>query len=170
MSAKQGSVHWLVLLLLLALFIPWTIEIGSLRLSPYRLMLLVALIPCLRMWLAGKAGPRRKEDILVLMYSFWVSLSLFVNHGLGTSLQPAGITFVETVGGYLVARCYIRNADDFYRLFRFLFKIVLVSWPFALLELLGHPLWRDMFAAVWPLKVSGGGGAASRTAPRADGL
>ena len=64
---------------------------------------------------------------------------------------------METVEAYLVARCYIRNADDFYRLFRFLFKIVLVSWPFALLELLGHPLWRDMFAAVWPLKVSGGG-------------
>lgn len=107
------------------------------------------------MWLAGKAGPKRKGDILLFMYAFWCSLSFVVNNGLGPSVQPAGITFVETVGPYLVARCYIRNADDFHRLFRFLFKIMLVLWPFALLELLGHPILRDMFAAVWPVKVAG---------------
>ena len=86
-------------LLLLALFIPWTIEIGSLRLSPYRLVLLVMLIPCLRMWLAGKAGPKRKEDILVFMYSFWVSLSLFVNHGLGPSPAACGYHLRGNRGG-----------------------------------------------------------------------
>ena len=95
-------------------------------------------------------------DIAILMFSFLCTVSLIANHGVGSSLQPGGIGIVETVGPYFLARCYIRGADDFRNMFRLLFRTVLVLLPFALIEFFtGHNLWRDMFAAVWPVEASG---------------
>jgi hypothetical protein len=67
------------------------------------------------------------------------------------SIQPAGIGFIETIGAYLLARCYIRDTDDFHNTVTILFRIVLALMPFALIELVtGHNLLREMFAAILP--------------------
>ena len=61
--------------------------------------------------------------------------------------------FIETVGPYLLARCYIRDADDFYNVIQLLFRIVLLLLPFAIVEFVtGQDIWRDLFAAIWPVK------------------
>ena len=69
--------------------------------------------------------------------------------------RHAGIGFIETLGPYLLARCYIRDADDFYNLVQLLFRIVLFLLPFAIVEFItGHDIWRDLFAAIWPVQVN----------------
>jgi hypothetical protein len=55
-------------------------------------------------------------------------------HGVGSALQSAGIIFVETMGAYLLARCYIRDADDFRNMISLVVKILLIIAPFAFYE------------------------------------
>jgi hypothetical protein len=140
-----------VFLFLIALVVPWVIAIGTLRLSVYRIVLLVMVLPCLVMWMTGKAGRIRSADIVLLLFWFWLALSMIVIDGLGLSIQPTGIWFVETIGAYLLARCYIRDADGFHNAIQILFGIVLVLMPFAILELVtGFNLLGKLFAAIVP--------------------
>lgn len=148
---RSGRVHWPVTIFLIALVVPWVIYVGTLRLSVYRGVLLVMLLPCLAMWVTGKAGRIRVADIALLLYSFWCAISLIVVHGWESSVQSAGIVFIETMGPYLLARCYIRNADDFYNVVQLLFWIVVILLPFALFEFVtGQNISREMFALILP--------------------
>src|SRR6267142_1583810 len=149
--AKRKKIPWPVSLFLIALVVPWVIYFGSLRMSLYRIVLLVMVLPCLSMWIAGKAGRIRIADVALLLYSFWCTLSLFVLHGWELSLQSAGIVFIETMGPYLLARCYIRDADDFYNAIQLLFRIVVILLPFSIFELVsGQNISRELFAMILP--------------------
>jgi hypothetical protein len=149
--AKRKRVHWPVTLFLLALVVPWMIFLGPLRLSVYRIVLLVMIVPCLVMWMSGKAGQIRTPDIALLLYSFWCTFCLIVLHGL-ESVQTSGILLIETLGPYLLARCYIREADDFYNVVQLLFRIVVfLLLPFGILEFVsGQNISRDLFAIILP--------------------
>ena len=68
-------------------------------------------MPYLLGWRKGRQNS--PADILLFMYCLWCTISLVTVHGPSIALQPAGIVILETDGGYLVARCYIRDADDF---------------------------------------------------------
>ncbi len=149
--AKRKKIRWPVFLFLLALVVPWVIFIGPLRMSLYRIVLLVMVLPCLGMWMAGKAGRIRTADIALLLFSFWCMLSLIVIHGMALSVQTSGIVFIETLGPYLLARCYIRDADDFYNVIQLLFRIVVLLLPFAIFEFVsGQNISRELFAAIFP--------------------
>ena len=149
--AKRKKIHWAVSLFLIALVVPWVIYFGSLRMSLYRIVLLAMVLPCLSMWIAGKAGRIRIADVALLLYSLWCTVSLFVLHGWELSLQSAGIVFIETLGPYLLARCYIRDADDFYNVIQLLFRIVVILLPFSIFELVsGQNISRELFAMILP--------------------
>ncbi|WP_315925077.1 O-antigen ligase family protein [Mesorhizobium sp. SP-1A] len=132
-KAARHHLAWPVVLFLVALFNPWTFKIGSLAMSMYRLVLVATIVPCLIYWLRGKVG-FRLADILLLAYCGWGTLALDVNHGIGTATQSGGILFVETMGAYLLARCYVRKLDDFRNMARLLFWLIAALLPFALYE------------------------------------
>jgi O-antigen ligase len=142
-----------VYLFFIGLVVPWVISIGPLRMSVYRFALLLMVLPCLAMWLSGKAGRIRIADILLLLFSFWCALSFTVLHGAAIALEPSGIVFVETIGAYLLGRCYIRSADDFHNAIKVLFAIVVVLLPFAMFEFVsGQNISRELFAQIWPTR------------------
>jgi hypothetical protein len=150
-SAEGEKIRWPVFLFLLALVVPWVIYIGPLRTSLYRMVLLVMVLPCLGMWMVGKAGRRRIADFALILYCFWGSYGLLEIHGVALSIQPSGIMFVETLGAYFLARCYIRDANDFYNAVQLLFWIVAFLLPFAIVECLtGHNILRGLFEAIYP--------------------
>jgi hypothetical protein len=149
--SKRKKIGWPVLLFLTALVVPWIIFVGPLRMSIYRIVLLVMVLPCLCKWMAGKAGRKRTADIALLLFWFWCTLSLVVINGMGLSVQPSGIMFIETLGPYLLARCYIRDADDFYNVIQLFFRIVVLLLPFAIFELVsGLNISRELFATILP--------------------
>ncbi|GAB5373572.1 MAG: hypothetical protein AcusKO_00340 [Acuticoccus sp.] len=122
--------------LIAALFVPFAVPVGSLLLSPSRLYLILAVVPCLFLWLSGAAGRVRAADILLLLLTMWTAISLAVVHGASAAIEPSGIFFIETMGAFLLARCTIRSAEAFHAMIGFLFKIALVLFPFAMLEAL----------------------------------
>lgn len=125
-----------VTLFVVSLFLPLIFNAGSLALSPFRLVLLATILPCLYKWASGGAGRLRFPDFMLLFYCFWCFISLCAVHGVSQGLQSGGIQFVETMGPYLLARCYIRSADDYYRVTLLLFRVILFLMPFAFFEAL----------------------------------
>ncbi|MFQ5622531.1 MAG: O-antigen ligase family protein [Paracoccaceae bacterium] len=136
-----------VTLFLLGLVLPAIFFIGTLRLAPYRLVLLVMVLPVLFLWLAGRAGPRRLADICILLIPVWGAVSFFKLYGVSSAtIQQIGIHFVETVGSYLLARCYIRTPDDFRNFVRLLFWIIVALLPLAVYETMtGNDIVLDFF-------------------------
>lgn len=150
-AAASGSLKWPVFLFLLSLAIPWIIAIGPLRLSAYRLVLVAMIVPCIAMWMGGKAGRIRLPDIAFLVYCLWCFISIVTVHGTAFALEPAGIIFIETMGAYLLARCFIRSADDFHAMVQLLYRMVLLLAPFALFEAYtGRNVLLEVFSTVAP--------------------
>jgi hypothetical protein len=140
-----------VVLLLLGLIIPFVITVGPLRLSVYRLVLIVFFLPCVVWWIRGMAGRIRLADLALLFLCFWSTLSFTVIHGPGMSLEAGGILTLETMGAYLMARCFIRDAESFRLMARLLFVIVGAMLPFAAYEAVtGQNIMREIFDAIYP--------------------
>ncbi len=141
---SKSQVNWAILFVI-TLFIPLQYRLGSLLLTPQRIMLLVLFFPALFMWLSGRAGRFLAADFLILAYLVWGALSFLSNHGTRL-IQLIGITTVETFGAYLVARCFIRTTDDLRRVAKTLFILMLFMIPAAALESLTKArIYNDLF-------------------------
>lgn len=121
---------------LVALVIPVIVFLGPLRLSLYRVVLLLLLVPVLVALVSGRAGRLRTPDIAVLLLCLWVAVSYGALHGAATAVEAGGIFFIETAGSWFLARTAIRSPEQFRAMARLLFLIVLALLPFALVETL----------------------------------
>jgi hypothetical protein len=154
--APKHLSYWVVVFVV-SIFLPWLFTVGSMALSPYRLVLIVATFPCLAYWLMGRAGRVRLTDILLFMYWAWCSFSFIVLHGLNAAVQPAGILFFETLGPYLLARCFIRDAEDFRKFISLIFTMVAILLPFSIAETLtGRSFISEILGALFRTHISAG--------------
>ncbi len=131
-QAKSGSVA-IITLFLITLMIPIQVFLGSLQLTPNRLVLLALIIPLLVKWANGEAGKIYGLDFVFIGYVVWMGLTLFIAHGTKV-IDLVGITFVETVGAFLIGRVFVRTPEDFERVLNVLFYIMLLLVPAAVLE------------------------------------
>lgn len=149
--AGGGRLALPVVFFLLALAVPFVIQLGGLRLSIYRIILIVMIAPLLFMWLSGRAGRIRIADISLILLSLWASVSLAVVHDIRTGIEGGGIFFTETVGAFLLARCFVRNEEAFRMVVRVLFLMVLALSPFAIIEAVtGQNLLMSFFSLFGP--------------------
>jgi len=135
-TRDRGGLPFWAFLFIISMMVPLIINVGPLRLTPYRLILILAFFPALFYWLSGRAGRIRLPDICVIGICLWSSLSLSVVHGFVEMYETIGMFWIETLGAYLLARCYIRTADAFYAMVRLFFILGLVILPFAIYETL----------------------------------
>lgn len=152
-TAKAASAasadQLLIVFLVLSLVMPFFFFLGGLRLSMYRVYLLVVALPIMIRWINGASGRVRLPDFLVLVGGFWMTGALFVNHGVADQWEFAGILLIETLIPYFVARTLLRDLRSFQWFVRWYFRAVLVLLPFALLEnKTGNPLLIDIFSGV----------------------
>ena len=144
----------LIALLVVSFVMPFYFFFGGLRLSIYRIYLLVFAIPILYRWLKGDAGKIRAIDIFVVLASFWVVLSLMVVHGIEKA-EFAGITVIETLIPYLAARVLIRNYAAFRTFIWWHFMVILVLLPFAVFEsITNKAVLIDMFRGIFSVYVN----------------
>lgn len=125
-------------LFILSILIPVGINIGPVYLLPYRIWLLVAFVPLLMKLLSGSSGKVLAIDILLFLSALWVAPAMLLNHPLGEAVEPIGAYMLEFFGAYLVGRVSIRNAEDFQRLVKFLYVVLLILLPFAVMEAVTH--------------------------------
>jgi hypothetical protein len=129
----SNALHWTVVVFLIGLAVPWIIPLGPLNLSTYGLVLLILLLPCLWHWVRGSLGGITVPDLGLFLYCIWSGIALFAAHG-AAAVQTVGIFFIETLGAYLLARRFIRDAAGFTAMVSLMTRIVLVLSPFAIYE------------------------------------
>jgi hypothetical protein len=125
--------HWAVIIFLIGLVFPWIIPLGPLNLSVCRLVVLISLLPCLWSWMRGTLGIIL-PDLGLFLYSIWAGIALFAAEDSSAAIQTSGILFIETMGPYLLARRFIRDAADFSGMVLVITMVVLVLSPFAIYE------------------------------------
>jgi hypothetical protein len=146
-----GILPWPVTALVFALAMPTetSIYIGSLRLSPYRVILIITLFPALSRLFSNRVGAPHAVDALMIGHSAWVLLTFFVNEGLGQGIESGGIYIVESLGAYLVGRCWIRTRRDFEAFCRVVIFMVVSMLALTIPEsLTGFHFMREAFRAL----------------------
>lgn len=113
----HGPIPWIPVLFLLTVLMPveTSVNLGALRLTPYRVLLLFTTVPCIVMCLTAPAARRRVSDYFMLLFGGWLILSLCVNHGADVGAESGGILVIEAIGSYFLARTFIKNERDFYK-------------------------------------------------------
>ena len=150
-TQKRSRLSLWVWAFVIGLIVPLFIYVGPFRLSVYRLVLLLAFFPVVYYWLSGRAGRIRLADICVVGICLWSSLSYSVVHSLGEMYETIGIFWVETLGAYLLGRCYIRSPEVLYALVRLLFWLAIVMIPFAIYETItGEDIILTVFSKIGP--------------------
>jgi hypothetical protein len=105
----------IVALFFLGMMLPTSVSVsvGTMRLSAYRIVLILAIVPMLVTLATGRRGHATIWDGLVMAHAAWAMLALIVWGGLRQGVESGGIYVVEFVGAWLVGRLYIRSYDDF---------------------------------------------------------
>jgi O-antigen ligase len=85
--------------------------------------------------LSGSAGKIRYIDIFLLLFSFWIILTLVFHHGF-SRLPYTMVTIIELLGGYLIGRTLIRSFEDVVAFLRFGLLILALLAPFVIIELI----------------------------------
>lgn len=122
----------------------FSIYLFGLRLPPHRIALLLLLPFALMRLLNGGCVRLKAFDLLVLLYSAW-SMTAYTIHGEETEgLVYGGSVALESLGGYAIARAYIRDAATFMATLKLLVISVAIAGLIALPEtLLGSYFTRD---------------------------
>jgi len=150
-AAAQARLPLLVLVFVVSLILPLYIYLGSLRLTPFLLVLLPAFVPVFLLWLVGGRVRHKTADYLVLFYCLWSGLALAVAHGLSNAIEPIGIVFVQTLGSYLLGRCLVRSKESLRRVLYVFLALQLLILPFAMVEAVtAKALYLDIFRAIGP--------------------
>ncbi len=141
LSQSVGLIgHLMMMLFIISMLVPVWIQVGSVKLMPHRIVLILVFVPLLLQLLMGKAGKIRSFDILMMLSAAWAVLAILVNgsaQGNGL-LQSMGIYVLESFGAYLLGRMTIRSAEDFIRFSRIFLAVLMILVPFAIAEAITH--------------------------------
>jgi hypothetical protein len=143
--AAADKAPWLGAAFYLALAVPleFSATVAGLRLSPYRVFLLVMFIPMImRLVREARILP---ADYLVAAHAFWAALALGVYGGVGAGLESGGIYIIESLGAYLVGRLAVSSPESSRAMLRFMVTVLVVMAAFALPEsITGYHLLREI--------------------------
>ncbi|MBE3639510.1 O-antigen ligase family protein, partial [Mangrovicoccus algicola] len=113
---------------------PYLFNFGGFIMAPYRVLLMIMLVPLGLNWISGRYGGFILPDFLVLGHMLWMPVCMVVN-GQGAGMPVYVFSqFIDIVGGYMLGRAAIRNKDDLVFFTRCLLTVLLILLPFAALE------------------------------------
>lgn len=149
--SKVWGVPLVVVLFFAGMMLPTSLSVnaGGLRLSAYRVLLILMFIPMLVQLLSGKRGKMHIFDLFVALHCFWAFLALVKWGGLGKAIETGGIYTVEFAGPYLLARLYIRSFHDYQMFAKAFVGVCIGMLAFTIPEAVTavHILY-DFFAAI----------------------
>jgi hypothetical protein len=144
-GAERETLPFLAKLVLVSLLIPAQFMVGSLALTPSKILFLIITPVLIVKLLRGAYGRLRAPDFLIFAYSAWMTLAMLANHTPRVAIEYTGSSTIIMLGGYLTARATIRSKAVFLAVIRFLAAAVLLTLPFAIYEVITSrpiiPLW-----------------------------
>lgn len=132
-STDATALNPVVTAFLISLFIPLIFSVGGLALDASRVVILLCLLPVTGLFLSGRGGQMRAEDMLLFAYVGWISIAFFVYGGFG-QIEFIGISIAEMITPYLLARCFIRTEAQYTAMIRLVVAIIAVMACAAAVE------------------------------------
>mgnify|MGYP001766373697 CR=1 FL=1 len=148
MTRATSKVPIPVALILLSFLCPTELSlyIAGLRLPPHRLALLALLPIALAKIVMSRDQRFRPFDILFILYGVW-TITVYAHHSGQPGFVYGGSLALEALGGYFVARAFVRTTEQLRATMRAFIFAVLGAALFALPEtLLGHIFTHDFLA------------------------
>jgi hypothetical protein len=137
-EVASKRISYLPAFFVIALALPFIIDIGTLRMSVYRFVLLIVFFPAIIGWMFGKAGPKRPSDYFFIIFTIWCQIAMVGADGFNHSIEPIGMLAIETLGAYFLGRTFIRNKLQFRAMAKTYTGVLLVLLPFAILEAISN--------------------------------
>ncbi|MFM2355426.1 MAG: hypothetical protein RLZZ528_1162 [Pseudomonadota bacterium] len=128
-----GRLHIMVWLFLITMATPVNFFVGSLSLSPMRLLLILSVIPLTVAVFTGKYGKVLPTDWLLYVFVLWATVCMAMNNP-DRVVENIGSMGIELIGGYLIGRCFIRGPSDVIALAKALVMFAVIWFPFAIYE------------------------------------
>lgn len=122
-----------VWIFLLGVTMPIWFQIGPLAMNTLRLQLIVMIVPLTIGLFTGRYGRVLPTDVLFFLHLLWLVIAIAVNNP-DRVVQFSGSNGIEFIGGYVLARAYVRTPETFVALCRALILILVVLFPFAIFE------------------------------------
>jgi O-antigen ligase len=135
-ASDSAKLPIVVILYLIFVITPVEFKLGTVSLTPLRMLLLILVIPLTGRLFSGQFGKAMAVDYLFFIHMAWATLAVAVNNP-NRVVENVGSAAVEFLGGYLIARAYIRTPDQFEALIKALMVIVFALLPFTLPESFG---------------------------------
>ena len=147
------DVPWPVLILVAGIIAPFELSLyaGSVRLPPHRIAILLCVLPAAWKLMLGRGVRLSIYDVLFFCYAAWTLGVLIKHEGLSSGAEFGGALALESFGGYIIARAYIRDQRAFEATIRLLFGVLVVMGLIALAE----SLVGQQFLRSWLQKVTG---------------
>lgn len=135
----------------------FSLVIGGLRLPPHRLALLILLPIALARLLSSGDQRLRPFDVLFIAYGVW-TVGAYTSHTGHSGFVYGGSLALEALGGYFVARAFIRTADELRATMRAfvaaVFAAALIALPETLFgKIYTHELLRQLTGYHHPIGI-----------------
>jgi len=132
-TEDDAKLPTVVLLYLIGVVAPIEFFLGTVSLTPLRVLLLAMVIPLTVGLFSGRYGKLLACDYLFFAHMLWATVAVAVNNP-NRVVENVGSSAVEFLGGYLLARAYIRTPGQFQSLIKILLWMVILSLPLAIIE------------------------------------
>jgi len=150
MKKSRVSAPWPILLVIASFLAPseLSLYLGGLRLPPHRVALLLLVPIAISRMISRHDVKIRAFDWVFVVYNVW-TLGVFMHHAHHEGMVFGGSLALESLGGYLVARAWIRDLDQFLAAFKLLMLAVIAAGLVALPEMLfGQHITHDLLQGV----------------------
>lgn len=148
---KAKTAAPLPILLIIASFLCPTelsLYIAGLRLPPHRVALILLLPVAIARLMTGRDQRMRGFDYLFVVYGLW-TIGAYTSHTGKDGFVYGGSLALEALGGYFVARAFVRTGDQLRATMRVFVAAILVAALFALPEtLLGQIYTHDILRQI----------------------
>jgi len=125
-GVRAASAPRLAALFYITLIMPpeFSVSLGGLRLSPYRVLLLLVTVSLLLRLMESRRQPPHAVDWMIMAHAGWAVLALGIFGGIGAGIESGGIYVVESLGAYLVGRVVITSVEEHRALLRFMVGVL----------------------------------------------
>lgn len=151
MKTKRTKTPVPVIMLIIAFLCPteFSLYLEGLRLPPHRVALLILLPIALIKLVMGRGVKFRSYDLFFILFNLW-TVGIFMYHqGQHEGLVYGGSLALESLGSYLVARVWVRDADTFHATLKTMSYAIAVAAMIALPEtLLGQTFTHDLLKSL----------------------
>lgn len=145
---RSPRLSWPIALYVFCITLPIGFNLGPLAITTVRMYALVVLVPLMIRLFSGHYGRVFATDILLVLHLIWGTMAMAIHHP-NIVVQQMGSIALEALGGYVIARAFVRTPEDFMAMCRTLIFAIICTIPFAIFETLtGRAILSEIINAI----------------------